>query len=38
MIRITCDITGKSYRECEGLLEENEFNIKKAVRAASLAE
>lgn len=34
MIRITCDITGKAYDECEKLLEENGFEIKRAIAAS----
>ncbi len=34
MIRITCDITGLDYNHCEQLLEENNFNIKRAVDAS----
>ena len=33
MIRIVCDITGEEYAVSERLLEENEFNIRKAIEA-----
>lgn len=33
MIRIVCDITGEDYNTSEQLLEENEFNIRRAVEA-----
>ena len=36
MIRITCDITGRSYDESEKLLDENEFSIRKAIAAAGI--
>lgn len=38
MIRITCDITGLPYGECERLLEENSFEIKKAVAASGASD
>jgi N-acetylmuramic acid 6-phosphate etherase len=33
MIRILCEITELSYKKCEALLEENEFNLRLALRS-----
>lgn len=33
MVRILCEITELSYDECEKVLEENEFNLRLAVRS-----